>query len=226
MYTKTTIIALILSSAVIANDVDWTDPPDGKTLAFEQLDSNDHPHGPRSITIKLTGTSTTFDLADVEVVSDQTAGALEISEDSMTGSGSLYVLHFTRNMVPGEELEIKIDEDDDGTTDLSVFVKFYPGDFNGDGKTNSADEDELDDAIAAGSKTAMYDINLDNTVDSGDATAFDKIQADFGETVTWSTFVHSSSACCCNGTICDTLVEASCGGTSVSCPCTGSSCSP
>ncbi len=205
---------LATTCGVMAQSVSWTDPPDGKTITVNQLDGNDA-LAPREITVQYTA-SRTLDAADVTVLSNLT-DAPEV--DKVSGSGSTWVIHLTRQIAPGEELDIDVDG-------YWVTIEHRPGDVDNDGDTDSADRTALQNAINASSKSAIYDINGDNAIDADDLTSFDNVQTTHGTHIVWDTFTATGVYCCCDGIDCQIWIDTPCGGsaTSTSCPCDSDTC--
>ncbi len=223
MFARLIIVALFASTA-LANSVSRTSPADGAKFLFNQIDDSDDILGPRSMVVTFTSTATGIDENNFALVTNYTDPDLAISVDSVSCTGKVCTVEFTRNMDAGEQLTVKIDEDDDGTTDKNIDLTFYPGDFDNDGDTDLDDETELTNAINASSTLKTFDFNQDGTVDTDDGDAFDQFQIDFGTSVAWASFVPNSVSCCCTGAACETIIEGSCSGSSATCPCTTSSC--
>ncbi len=214
MILRSTLITAICAMATNSfAGIAWTDPSAGKVIADAQLDHNDKVLGPRQMTVQYTA-SRTLDAADVDLSCNQ-SNCPDV--DSVTGTGTTHVIHFTSNMTPGMELTVDIDGD-------IVVVKFYPGDFDGDGDTDSNDETILANAVSGGSKSTNFDINKDGKVDTVDELEWDDIETTFGVGVVWANYVLDDT-CCCDSGSCTTVAEISCpAGSSTSCPCTPTSC--
>lgn len=209
--------AMILTlgtNMIFAQSVSWTDPSDGKTITVAEANASGEPIAPRSITVQYNGTRA-LNSSDVDIISNRT-NAPEV--DEVTGSGSTWVIHMTRQIMPGETLDIDIDGH-------VITIEHHPGDVNGDGITDNKDEDAVADAVIAGSKSSAYDLNSDGTVNALDNSIFDDITTSFGISVVWINYEATSSICCC-GEFCYSFDAETCDsvGTSTTCPCEQDSC--
>lgn len=209
--------ALILSVAYgvsIAQGVSWTDPSDGKSITLAELDASNKALAPREVTVQYTA-SRALDANDVTILSSRSVTP-EVSE--VTGSGSTWVIHFNRQIMPGEELDIDIDGH-------WIAFQHRPGDVDGDGDTDASDRQSLVNAINASSKSTIFDIDGSNSIDASDLTAFDVIQTTFGVSVIWDQ-VSETSICCCDGISCGEFTGTGCPSTmtSTTCPCSSTSC--
>ncbi len=209
--------ALILATgcgSIFAQSVNWTDPPDGKSITVVELDKNEKVLAPREITVQYTA-SRALDVGDI-VVSSSHSTAPEVSE--VTGSGSTWVIHMTRQITPGEVLDIDIDGH-------WITFQHRPGDVDGDGDTDANDRQTLQNAINASSKSSVFDIDGSNSIDADDLSAFDSLQDAFGTLIIWDDF-GETSICCCDGNSCAEFTGTGCPSfmTSTTCPCVYQGC--